>query len=400
MPPFRVGPASEVSTRHPTRVKHPEFGSLCLIPSASGFRAVDDECPHKRARLSDGDIEDIRGDTHVRCPKHRRKFNGGLYFSGKTGRAWCPDSMDCRKFDPSWAVRTYETLVDEHGVLWIGNAAGSARQPVKQDDSADWTEWQLTHVREAGENSFVYRLECGRSADSDADEYSWHVALKVPGASVDREYTPLSTRAAWRRGSVDILIKLYRDGQLTSRLFDAKPGDRWLLTAPRTTLDTPVLQHPGTRVRRSRHRRLCLALFAGGTGIAPMWQLLQGALQEGGAFGDRMHVRVSLLSSHSTPKATLLAQDLAELARISGGKLVLSFTVTSPQRQADWQGSVGRVDAAMAERVCAAATGGALAADDALRCIVSGPQGFNDHCRLVLCGGLRIPADDVVVLDA
>ena len=42
--------------------------------------AIDNLCPHKKGDMSTGDIEEA-GDSHglcVKCPRHRKKMNGGL----------------------------------------------------------------------------------------------------------------------------------------------------------------------------------------------------------------------------------------------------------------------------------------------------------------------------------
>ena len=75
-----------------------------------GLSAIGDVCPHKRALLSDGDIEDLGQGPGlcVRCPKHRRKFNGGgLYFSLADGCSHVHgDASSCRKYKPEWVVPT------------------------------------------------------------------------------------------------------------------------------------------------------------------------------------------------------------------------------------------------------------------------------------------------------
>ena len=45
------------------------------------LHAIANRCPHKQAKLSMGDIEDLGAGPAVRCPKHRGKFAGGLYFN-------------------------------------------------------------------------------------------------------------------------------------------------------------------------------------------------------------------------------------------------------------------------------------------------------------------------------
>ena len=79
--------------------------------------AVGDACCHKAASMSSGDIEDLGsvvsttigdgssvGGVCIRCPKHRKKFSGGLYFNVITGQAYV--KAPCEKFKPSWRYVT------------------------------------------------------------------------------------------------------------------------------------------------------------------------------------------------------------------------------------------------------------------------------------------------------
>lgn len=67
-------------------------------------------CPHKKADLAIGDIEDAdaaRG-CSVKCPKHRKKYPGGLNFSTRDGKAWVADASVCDpSFNADWSVPTF-----------------------------------------------------------------------------------------------------------------------------------------------------------------------------------------------------------------------------------------------------------------------------------------------------
>ena len=48
--------------------------------------AVSGLCAHKQGELWQGDIEDADGVLSVRCPRHQKKMNGGLYYNtGQSG---------------------------------------------------------------------------------------------------------------------------------------------------------------------------------------------------------------------------------------------------------------------------------------------------------------------------
>jgi len=83
--------------------------------------AVGAVCPHSRADLAAGDIEDgggpgcaAAGAVSVVCPKHRKRFEGGLRVSCDSGRAWMADGAPpAAEFKAEWAVPVYDARVDE-----------------------------------------------------------------------------------------------------------------------------------------------------------------------------------------------------------------------------------------------------------------------------------------------
>lgn len=90
--------------------------------------AVGSVCPHSRADLACGDIEDGGGPggapgCSVVCPKHRKRFDGGLRFSLETGRAWMKDGAEpAAEFNAAWTVPVYDVL-EEGGALFVRRRA-------------------------------------------------------------------------------------------------------------------------------------------------------------------------------------------------------------------------------------------------------------------------------------
>ena len=71
-----------------------------------------------------------------------------------------------------------------------------------------------------------------------------------------------------QRQFVDFLIRVYHDGKMTPALDALKIGDRVLCKGPRGRFS----YQPGAWSK--------IGMLAGGTGIAPMFQLLQTILQD------------------------------------------------------------------------------------------------------------------------
>jgi nitrite reductase/ring-hydroxylating ferredoxin subunit len=69
--------------------------AIALFRYKKKLIAVDDACPHQKAELHLGDIEDIGGTLHVKCPRHKWKFST---FDG-----------GCRNMESCPSMKQYET---------------------------------------------------------------------------------------------------------------------------------------------------------------------------------------------------------------------------------------------------------------------------------------------------
>lgn len=67
-----VGTAADFPENEPTKVEC-EIGTLCVIRTTDGFRAIDDVCTRETASLSEGEYYD---DTdEIECPLHASSFD-------------------------------------------------------------------------------------------------------------------------------------------------------------------------------------------------------------------------------------------------------------------------------------------------------------------------------------
>lgn len=108
--------------------------AVCVVSHAgrSQLRAIGDVCPHKKAQMSLGDIEDADrgrcGGLSVTCPKHRKRFRQrGLHFSCDDGAAWVTDPGACTEpVDPKWRLPVYDVVVVD-GAVYVSAAPQPAR---------------------------------------------------------------------------------------------------------------------------------------------------------------------------------------------------------------------------------------------------------------------------------
>ncbi|KAJ9516208.1 hypothetical protein QJQ45_024640 [Haematococcus lacustris] len=126
-----------------------------------------------------------------------------------------------------------------------------------------------------------------------------HIAFKAPGEDgkdVFRSYTPISDDD--KLGSVTFVIKIYPFGKMSQILNKLEVGQSMLMRGPKGSLTYKpnMKQHIG--------------MLAGGTGITPMYQVLNAILKNP---ADK--TQVSLLFGNITADDILMRDELEQLAR-------------------------------------------------------------------------------------
>lgn len=321
------------------------------------FHAIADDCAHKQASLALGDIEDVQqacihvspiasvcgsptsGVTHstpasiagdtgvllpqpsthpgicVRCPKHRKKFPGGLYFSLTDGRAVC--KAESEHWSDDFHVAVYPVVVDRaRGIVFVNPTplppASLRLLPQGDKGPADasriFAPWTVYAIEKYKTDDFVLVSMSRRGAEeasqrpdrptrisgSDGEEIrylAWHVAVRIPlsaapdstdviagdgsdnggGASnfIEREYTPISDWEEYRAGRLRFLIRLYPQGAFSNALrSNVRPGATVHVSEPASTI-------AADQIPSSLENPLDIVIIAGGTGITPALQLLK-----------------------------------------------------------------------------------------------------------------------------
>lgn len=419
-----IGVLSDFPVGKPRRVKlsngdpvlvynggQPAGGDGC--ESQPALVAIGDECPHKHARLSDGDIEDLghKAGVCIRCPKHRRKFNGGgLYFSLRDGSSHVHgDASSCRKYKPGWAVPAYEISTGDGDVVLVTpKHGGAAERGDTCGRRSRWEQWAISQVQWCSEDSAIYHFTRVSTATPIAQHAcdrpsSWHVAMQLrytkrlggKQKKVIREYTPLSSLREWAAGTMRIIIKIYAKGKLTSKLARVELGGVLEFSAPEPTLRLrPSIGLPGSESlwddgvdpdavagtgMMALEEPWSVGMVAGGTGIAPIWQLLQAMILHPGTFGGS-GCSARLVYSNRRREDILLRSELAAL--VEEGKLdfKLLHTLTgAEQKPAGWDETTGRIDEAKLVSILPAPS---------LRTVVviCGPAGMNETALRILRG--------------
>ncbi|KAJ4257980.1 hypothetical protein NW762_008117 [Fusarium torreyae] len=152
-----------------------------------------------------------------------------------------------------------------------------------------------------------------------------HVTIKadVDGETIARSYTPVSNNAD--RGVLELVIKAYPDGKLTSGyLAKLEGGDEVLFRGPKGAM---------------RYQpNLCkkIGMIAGGTGITPMFQVIRAICEH-----DRDTTEISLVYANRTEQDILLRDELDAFARRYPKNFKVYYLLDQPPK--NWKFGSGYV---------------------------------------------------------
>lgn len=130
----------------------PSFPGVSLViarTTAGALHALQNTCCHKQAELHLGEIEELASapcigaaapGVSIRCPRHRKKFPGGLLFDAATGAAWCPGEPQEGAWTQGWGkagdVAAFATAVHADWLFVSAEpVAGTIASPAAEDDA-------------------------------------------------------------------------------------------------------------------------------------------------------------------------------------------------------------------------------------------------------------------------
>lgn len=176
-----------------------------------------------------------------------------------------------------------------------------------------------------------------------------YLTTHIDGELVKRPYTP--TTSDDNQGYFDLVIKIYPQGKMTQYLERLYIGQTVAVSGPsgnliyrgkglfdiRTRKPEPFVTR---RVRR-------LGLIAGGTGITPMYQILNEILKEQTSIvsNERVDIQIWLLFANQTEEDILLRDELEQLATTSDNRLQIWYTVDRDSE--GWKYSKGFINETM-----------------------------------------------------
>ncbi|KAI0865014.1 oxidoreductase NAD-binding domain-containing protein [Xylaria cubensis] len=140
--------------------------------------------------------------------------------------------------------------------------------------------------------------------------------------AVLRPYTPTSDEDA--KGYIELIVKKYPDGPMSTYLHDMVPGQR-------LDFKGPLPKYPWTP---NKHEHI--ALLAGGTGITPMYQLIRAIFNNP---DDK--TKVTLVFGNVTEEDILLKKELAKIENTYPQRFRAFYVLDNPPK--DWAGNKGHI---------------------------------------------------------
>jgi len=176
-----------------------------------------------------------------------------------------------------------------------------------------------------------------------------HLFATIGGEEVKRAYTPVSSDDD--KGYVEFVIKVYfknvhpkfpDGGKMSQHLESLKIGDKMKIRGPSGRLEyhgNGNLQIQATKdspIQKVHVKRL--SMIAGGTGIAPMLQLIRDVLKK----SETDKTKLALLFANQSEKDILLRKELEEEAAKHPDQFKIWYTID--RNEEGWKFSTGFVN--------------------------------------------------------
>ena len=236
----------------------------------------------------------------------------------------------------------------------------------------------LAHKENLSHDTRLFRFQLPSSKHILGLPVGQHVFLtaRINDELVKRPYTP--TTSDDNQGYFDLVIKVYPTGKMGQYLEKFSLGSTVDVSGPSGNLIyknkglfdiRPRKQDPF--VRRKIRR---LGLIAGGSGITPMYQILNEILKEQSSLppGERVDIQIWLLFANQSEEDILLREQLEHLAATNADRFHLWYTVD--RDPPEWKYSKGFINETMIQEHMPPP------GDDVLICICGPPPMIKFAC--------------------
>eukprot|EP01059_Diplonema_ambulator_P035530 TRINITY_DN838_c0_g2_i1.p1 TRINITY_DN838_c0_g2~~TRINITY_DN838_c0_g2_i1.p1 ORF type:complete len:378 (+),score=135.78 TRINITY_DN838_c0_g2_i1:52-1134(+) len=207
-----------------------------------------------------------------------------------------------------------------------------AADPTKGGLTTNWKVFKLEEKLPINHNTVKFVF----SFDDPETEYTLppcstlELGVRLPGGQgAYRLYTPITPNNT--KGGFECVVKLYTQGCFTPHLFKMNPGDAIFAR----------VKHLKLKYKKGDYKNV--GCIAGGTGIAPMLQVIRAVLSD-----PEDTTKVSLLFSNRRYRDILMKAELDDLAKRFPDRFNVTYCLQEPPL--GWEGEVGRVTHSMVAR--------------------------------------------------
>lgn len=219
--------------------------------------------------------------------------------------------------------------------------------PMKVIDPENYNEFPLVDKVPVSSNASIYKFSLPRSSDKLNIPIGQHITISatIEGKEITRSYTPISSEED--EGYFELLIKTYPKGNV-SRFVDNL-----------SLYESIKVKGPKGRMQYKPNMAKNIGMIAGGTGIAPMLQVISAIVRN-----PEDLTNVSLIFANVSHSDILLKEDIDTLAE-KYPNFKVHYVLNEAPQDKEWNGSVGFVT------------------EDIIKAHIAGPE---DNTRIFICG--------------
>jgi len=202
----------------------------------------------------------------------------------------------------------------------------SSHHPVGAIAPAEYRKFKLSKKIELANGIWKFVFALPTSTSVLGLPIGQHIAIRgeVDDHTITRSYTPISNNRDL--GRLELMIRLYPDGQLSRYLSGIQVGDLVEIRGPKGSM----------RYRKGMSKRL--GMVGGGTGITPLYQLIRAICED-----KTDDTEVSLVYANRSEADIMMREQLETFAAQSNGQFKLHFMLDHPSDK--WEGGRGYVNA-------------------------------------------------------
>ncbi|KAK3301074.1 uncharacterized protein B0H64DRAFT_382548 [Chaetomium fimeti] len=263
------------------------------------------------------------------------------------------------------AKKAEEKVKDASSAATEKLSTGEVKQALTGGDQG-WVSLKLEEVEVVNHNSKRLRFRLPEDDMVSGVHVTSAILTKFKPADAEkpviRPYTPTNDEDA--RGYLDLLVKKYPSGPMSTHLHDLAPGQR-------LDVKGPLPKYPWTA---NKHEHI--ALVAGGTGITPMFQLCRAIFNNP---DDK--TKVTLVFGNVREDDILLKKELAALENTNPRRFRAFYVLDDPPQH--WTGAKGFITKDLLKTVLPEPK------DDNIKVFVCGPPGMMNS----ISGNKKSPKD-------